>query len=224
MVLNAGNPGMTYLWSNGATTPIITVTQPGTYSVTVTDNLGCSAGDNIVLNQVPGVYAAIGAPATGTLFVPINFTDMSTGSPTTWFWDFGDGLTSTQQNPTHTYLALGTFTASLIVTNPNGCRDTTEQQISINNYVGVDDEFFASAFNLYPNPSDGIFHLYLELYKRSDLAIQVMDVSGRTVYAQTVSKTQTYQGDIDLHELSKGVYVLSLEANGKKVFKKLVIQ
>jgi PKD repeat protein len=224
VVLNAGNPNMTYLWSTGSITPSITVSQPGTYSVTVTDNLGCSAGDNIVLNQVPGVVAAISSPANGTLFVPVAFTDGSTGSPTSWFWDFGDGLNAATQNPSHTYLALGSFTVTLIVTNANGCRDTTTQTILINNYVGTDDQFFASAFDLYPNPSDGIFHLYLELYKRSDLNIQVMDVNGRTVYADHISKAQTYQGDIDLHNLSKGVYVLSLEAGDKKVFKKLVIQ
>jgi PKD repeat protein len=224
VVLNAGNPNMAYLWSTGATTPTITVSQAGTYSVTVTDNLGCSAGDNIVLNQVPGVTAAISGPTTGSLFAPMAFTDASTGGAITWFWDFGDGLNASTQNPTHAFQALGTYTVTLIATNSNGCKDTTTHTILINNYVGADDQFFASAFELYPNPSDGVFHLYIELYKRSDVNINVLDVNGRSVYAERISKAQTYQGEIDLRDLSKGVYVLSIEAGEKKVFKKLVIQ
>ncbi len=50
----------------------------------------------------------------------IDFTDLTTQSPTTWDWDFGDGGSSTQQNPTHTYTASGTFTVTLIADNAIG--------------------------------------------------------------------------------------------------------
>jgi PKD repeat protein len=222
-VLDAGNPGMTYLWSTGATTQTITTALAGTYSVTVTDPLGCDAGDVIILTQVPGVYGAIGGPATSNLFFPVQFNDLSTGGPTTWQWLFGDGLTSTLQNPTHTYAALGTYTVTLIVSD-GFCRDTVTQQIDVNNYVGLADADFATAFDLYPNPSTGIFHLYLELIKRSDLEIGVMDMHGRTVYNEQVRRAQIYQGDIDLSALSKGVYIMSLKAGDRKIFHKLVIQ
>jgi PKD repeat protein len=221
--LNAGNPGMTYAWSTGANTQSITVATPGTYSVTVTDQMGCSAGDNIILSQVPGVYAAIGAPATANLFFPVQFNDLSTGSPNSWDWDFGDSQSSTLQNPTHSYAALGIYTVRLIITD-GFCRDTTTTTVDVNNFVGMDESSFAAVLDLYPNPSTGIFHLYLELYKRNDLGIQVMDLSGKTLYNEQVRKALTYQGDIDLSGLAKGVYILSLEAGGTKIFRKLVIQ
>ncbi len=47
----------------------------------------------------------------------VDFTDISTGAPTSWFWDFGDGSTSTHQNPTHTYYTAGTYTVNLTVSN-----------------------------------------------------------------------------------------------------------
>ncbi len=47
----------------------------------------------------------------------MTFTDSSTGSPTSWSWDFGDGGTSTLQSPQHTYAAAGTYTVSLTVSN-----------------------------------------------------------------------------------------------------------
>jgi hypothetical protein len=221
--LNAGNPGMTFLWSTGATSQSINVTQPGTYSVTVTDLQGCSAGDNIILAQVPGVYANISAPSTAALFFPVQFTDLSGGTPTQWTWLFGDGLTSNLQNPTHAYGALGLYTVTLIASD-GFCRDTTTTTVDVNSYVGVEDIEFAAAINLYPNPSTGLFNLYLELYKRSDLGIQVTDLSGKVVYAEQVRKALTYQGEIDLSNLAKGVYIMSLQAGENKIFRKLVIQ
>jgi trimeric autotransporter adhesin len=223
--LNAGNPGSTYAWSTGANTQLITVTQPGTYSVTVTDQLGCTAGDNIILSQVPGVTASIGAPATANLFFPIQFNDLSTGSVTTWEWDFGDGSpTSNAQNPVHSFGALGVFTVTLIITD-GFCRDTTTTVVDVNQFVNMEDgSSFAAALEVYPNPSTGLFHLYLELYKRGDVALQVMDLGGRMLYQDVLRSAVSYQGDIDLGHLSKGVYVLALESGGQKIYRKLVIQ
>jgi len=50
----------------------------------------------------------------------ITFTDLSTGTPTSWAWDFGDGNTSSLQNPTHTYASVGTYNVSLTVTTNTG--------------------------------------------------------------------------------------------------------
>ena len=57
----------------------------------------------------------------------IQFTDHSTGSPTSWAWDFGDSSTSTQQNPTHNYASAGTRTVTLKVSNLNGTSSTAKQ-------------------------------------------------------------------------------------------------
>ncbi len=59
-------------------------------------------------------------PTTGSVPLTVNFTDTSTGGPTSWAWDFGDGGTSTAQSPSHTYTSTGTFTASLTATNGQG--------------------------------------------------------------------------------------------------------
>jgi PGF-pre-PGF domain-containing protein len=62
-----------------------------------------------------------------TGFAPLNvaFTDTSTGLPTSWSWDFGDGATSTEQNPTHTYSSAGTYTVKLTVSNANSTSSKT---------------------------------------------------------------------------------------------------
>jgi PKD repeat protein len=54
----------------------------------------------------------------------VTFTDTSTGTPTSWAWDFGDGATSTDQNPTHKF-APGDYTVTLRATNANGSTSVT---------------------------------------------------------------------------------------------------
>jgi PKD repeat protein len=53
----------------------------------------------------------------GTAPLTVDFTDLSTGNPDTWMWYFGDGETSTEQNPTHVYGSAGTYDVSLIASN-----------------------------------------------------------------------------------------------------------
>ena len=68
---------------------------------------------------------------SGTVPLAVAFTDRSTGvpTPTSWFWDFGDDTTSDEQNPTHTYTAVGIYTVTLTVTNVAGS-DTAELSIT----------------------------------------------------------------------------------------------
>jgi outer membrane protein assembly factor BamB/nitrous oxidase accessory protein NosD len=62
--------------------------------------------------SVPGVDAAV--------YNPIQFKDVTTNVATSWYWDFGDGKYSTEQNPTHVYTNTGTYTVKLTATNPGG--------------------------------------------------------------------------------------------------------
>ncbi len=68
----------------------------------------------------------VGAPLSGTAPLAVNFTDLSTGSPTAWSWSFGDGGTSTSQNPSYTYINPGTYTVTLTVTAPGGTDTETK--------------------------------------------------------------------------------------------------
>ncbi len=77
--------------------------------------------------------AAFEANVTETCTGEINFTDNSTFSPDTWAWDFGDGETSDEANPAHTYLLDGTYTVSLTVSNTAGTDSET-----ITAYIVVD--------------------------------------------------------------------------------------
>jgi serine protease len=93
--------------------------------------------DYMVIESVSGPVAPIaafsGTPTSGSAPLDVNFTDLSTGDPTSWDWDFGDGSPhSGAQNPGHTYAADGLYTVTLIATNAQG--SDTEVK---NNYITV---------------------------------------------------------------------------------------
>jgi PKD repeat protein len=67
-----------------------------------------------------------GSPTTGIAPLAVTFSDISTGSPTAWSWTFGDGGTSTAQNPSHTYTVPGTYDVALTITNACGNNTMTK--------------------------------------------------------------------------------------------------
>lgn len=208
-------------WSTGETSQTITVTEAGSYSVTVTSAAGCEAtSDPIDIDVVPGPTADAGpdqvicigdtvmlttiggdnvvwmpggegstitvSPLDDTMYIvevtndgcnqvavdtvnvavqayptanfgygdtnlgePVFFTDSSTVPPLfSWTWDFGDGNTSNEQNPSNDYQEPGEYEVTLIVSTSGGCTDTAVEVIDVQ-------ELFIITNVLTPN-DDGI--------------------------------------------------------------------
>ncbi|MBI4929393.1 MAG: PKD domain-containing protein [Bacteroidetes bacterium] len=131
------DPIATYSWSFGdgsnsttaATGISHTYTATGIYTVTLIIQTANGCSDTIVC---PGCIH-VGTPPFANFGIvedtvcyglPVNFLDSSTGNVTGWYWSFGDGGSSTQQNPTYTYGDTGTYQVYLIAYN-NGCADTS---------------------------------------------------------------------------------------------------
>ncbi len=149
------DPIISYTWDFGdgftgsGATPAHTYTAAGTYtvSVIVTTAGGCTdtsvvvAGINVGTKPVPNFTAN---PRDVCAKLPVSFTDQSTGTITQWLWLFGDGGTSTEQNPIYEYQDTGYFDVTLIVWN-NGCPDS----IKFTNYIHVKPPIavFSPSFN-----------------------------------------------------------------------------
>ncbi|MFN2418010.1 MAG: PKD domain-containing protein [Candidatus Limnocylindria bacterium] len=128
--LSTGSP-TSWLWDfgDGSTSdeqgPTHTYTTAGTYTISLTATNGGGTDTKTEADYVtvaPPAPSAdfAGSPLTGNAPLPVTFTDLSTGSPTSWSWDFGDGTSSTSQSPTHTYATAGRYTVSLTATNAGG--------------------------------------------------------------------------------------------------------
>lgn len=126
-------------WDFGDGSPVDTLqntshtyTTAGTYTVTLTVGVasGCSSvtTQTITVNPLP-VASFSANPACASQ--PTSFSDLSTGTPTSWQWDFGDANTASTQNPVHQYAASGTYTAELIVTTAAGCSDTMTKPVVV---------------------------------------------------------------------------------------------
>jgi len=133
-----GSTPLTYSWNfgDGMTStdqnPTHTYTQVGTYTVTltVTNAYGSNTAvkQNYILIGVSPLADFAATPTSGNLPLNVQFTDLSQGQVTRWFWNFGDGQTSTDQNPAHTYWAAGTYTVTLTASNAYGSSDATKSQ------------------------------------------------------------------------------------------------
>ncbi|SEM11045.1 Por secretion system C-terminal sorting domain-containing protein [Chitinophaga rupis] len=123
-------------WSTGDTTAAITITQPGTYALRVTDRwCGTSAADTINISFVNpvGINAAIGIQ--GRNCTSVYFLDESTALQpiVKWEWSFGDGTTDTTQSPQHLYAADGQYLVTLVVTDSQGATDTATHFVELIN-------------------------------------------------------------------------------------------
>lgn len=169
IVLSATGGG-TYLWNNGATTSSITAiaTATATYSVTVSNGI-CSDTANCTVNILPAPLADFDTSSSGEYNSIYNFLDSSTGGVISWSWNFGDGGTSSLQNPIHHYPGAGTYTVTLIVTNANGCPDTIVKVVTVNEGILIPNVFTPNgdgSNDVWYIPSSGFDEYHIEIFNR----------------------------------------------------------
>ncbi|HYV94240.1 MAG TPA: PKD domain-containing protein [Chitinophagales bacterium] len=136
-----GGVGLTYSWDFGGGNVLsgagsgpysVDWSSAGTFSVTITitDSNNCSNSEThtVIIDPLP--VASFNANAIGCEPITVNFQNTSVGG-SSYSWDLGNGTTSTQTNPSETYSA-GTYDVTLIVTSPEGCKDTLTQEEFVN--------------------------------------------------------------------------------------------
>ncbi len=137
---------LSYVWSgtgvNGSTSQCVVVNTPGNYAVQTTMFTGCPGPTfyfPLYNHPTPNANFNIGNSNTSCgLTVTFYNTSSNAGGNTYWYWNFGDGNTSTVQNPVHTYATAGQYSVTLIVGNSFGCNDTTGMLIDVNNPLVAD--------------------------------------------------------------------------------------
>jgi PKD repeat protein len=104
--------------------PVHTYSITGNYTVNFTAANAAGSNSTVRTNYItvvtPPVADFMAIPTSGDAPLTVTFTDNSTNNPTAWLWNFGDGTSSTSQNPVHTYSPVGNYTVSLKAINAGG--------------------------------------------------------------------------------------------------------
>ena len=219
-LLDAGGVYSTYLWSNFATTQTTSISTPATYSVTVSNAIGCETTDV--------VYVLSSSPTSISLNLGPDQTLLSGG---TSVLDAGPGYTSyLWQNfsTSQTYTAFGIGTYWVTVTDVCGLSytDTVHIFSEANSVGSLVDNSSAALHESFPNPTNGLITIPVYLPSKIENAyIEMFDIIGNKVLKSVVIKERgEVEVKVDVSGIADGVYMYRLIADEntigiKKMFK-----
>lgn len=168
---------------------------------TVLDSL-----DTWMLNQNP-IHADFNYT---TNQLDVNFTP-DCFNTTQYLWNFGDGNTSTQASPSHSYATSGNYNVQLIASN--SCySDTITISITVAGMAGIEEEN-AAHISIYPNPVKEVINIH------SDVELnewRIMDMNGKTILQGNMSSS------IQVSSLSEGVYILEVMNKDRSYYTKFI--
>jgi Secretion system C-terminal sorting domain/PKD domain len=221
LILDAGNQGVFYNWTTGDTTQFASITQSGTYSVFVNFPYGCT-GTDTMLADFHNLFAGFDEPDTLCRNEPMQFIDTSTGA-TSWYWNFGNGFNSTLQNPNFVFLSGGTYIVSLIVSD-GVCTDTITKTLFVDNCINTGiASIIDEAFVLFPNPAhDNVTIRSGNL--NGEAQVILTNMQGVALRSQRVSLSAGESVSFSLHDLSSGVYFITVASDAGNWVQRFIVE
>lgn len=208
-VLDAGNPGLNYLWNTGEMTQTITPTASGNFIVNVTNANGCLTRDTIGVLINPSPQASFNVNVFNQTISLFNSSTFAT-----YLWNFGDGNSSQQVSPTHTYLTGGNYQVMLIASNECG-NDTFTQEVVIFN-TSLERELLLESFKIYPNPTNSRLNLdWDDLQGGGDISLSFYNAVGQILWVETIN-AQNRHWERSIANQPSGIYKLQIRYKEKQ--------
>jgi hypothetical protein len=196
---------------------------PIRFSVFPTENFAtCLPNDS---NYISAIFLV---SSTANERDSVKFVQLSAPVPQSYNWNFGDGITTTDASPYHVYDLPDTIASfyAVTMTVSNGvCSDTRKKTIQINpamntlrnmtSYQGI------NSVQLFPNPNSGLFNVEVSTFDIADITIDVMDPTGNTLSKMAV-RSDSFKQQLNIDELSPGLYFLRVQAGNEQRIVKLV--
>lgn len=220
---SSSTQGITWLWDFGdgnnsqAQDPYHVYASSGIYTVclTMTDN-ATQCTDTYCNTVYIGCNAQFYSyPDSMLMDGTVYFIDYSSNNNTilSWFWDFGDGNTSTLQNPVHQYASSGNYWVCLTISNSSqSCSSQFCDSISALRTTGIEETAAVHNVSMYPNPFNNSTTISYTLGEKGNIEVAVFDMLGNklVVLAAGEQAAGAHQVDLSAEHLSSGIYMLKV--------------
>src|SRR5690554_4548424 len=197
-------------WSSGTVSQngrVMTTDQPGLYLLNVTDGNGCQYQESFEVINSEVIVDAEFQSASFELYqsymvnFKIQFLNKSVGPISTYFWEYGDGNSSFEENPRHTYLSAGEHEITLTAMDIYGCQTQTRKTIDVFDY-------FLMVPNVFTPNQDGVNdHFFPKFLNIEKLEFWVLNKWGETIYHTDDLQSQGWDGMIGGETAMPGNYV-----------------
>jgi hypothetical protein len=214
-----GTPPLAYSWApqNVLNSPIVSnpiagPTATTIFSLQVLDAQNCAAAVPVVATLVTSAAAFSATPNLLT----VAFADQSSNA-STWNWTFGDGNTSTAQNPSHVYTNAGTYQVCLTINAGIACEQTLCDSVSVIS-VGVSQGMASNSIQVFPNPTAGeTLHFVIGGKSvEAEIRIELFDLQGRAVQVYT-GAANAAQHILNVKQLAAGTYQYTVHAGDRRL-------
>jgi PKD repeat protein len=205
--VNGGTAPYSFQWSNGFSTQDLTNIPAGSYTVTVTDNNGCTTSGTASVTDASALSATIAGtnPSTSTAADgSATVTPTSGTAPYSYNWSNG------QSTQTATGLTVGSYTVT--VTDAAGC--TKVLSVTLTAGIGIATVDNITSLSLYPNPANSAVNIAVELSQAQQLQVEIYDHLGQLVWNRQQAQVKGMNEQIDISAYSAGVYYVRVAANG----------
>lgn len=232
LVVTNGSSGniTSYSWDFGADATPPTATTAGPHTVTYS-----SPGNKTIQLTLTGPAGTLNTDQVVTIAnepdatmsftqqgEQVDFTAIGSNN-SSWSWNFGDGNTSTLENPSHSYTSSGSYDVRLITSNACGS-DTSFSTVHV--FMTSVRELQGLRARVYPNPGKDLFNVEVSgLDAAATNRIQLRDLRGRIVFEEQLpagSATLSHRLNIDF--LAAGMYVVEVTNGGRYISLPLVVQ
>lgn len=188
------------IWNNGASTSQLTINQPGDYFAQLEKQQCIYYTDTIHVFEYNAIIANVTTTIDSSVVCCHNFSQ----NAFTYYWDFGDGFFSLEQNPCHQYSTLGQYVITLTLSN--NC-DTISIQKSVEITAVNEKSAEENRIQIKPNPASSIVEIS-SLPNKPPIQINIYDMNGQNIHLPYKLAQSTVL--IDVNSLSAGMYFIEI--------------
>jgi len=154
--------------------------------------------------------------------VPVAFTNTGSAGASGYYWDFGDGQTSTDENPTVVYTDPGEYLVTQSLITNAGCSVSSFMNVTVGLNTGNREIEAAQYIDVFPNPTTGLVTVQFSFAESAEVGIQISDVAGKLLRNQAPVQYRENSLQLDLQSFQNGVYYLLFQLDEGTVVRRII--